>query len=166
MVGSLGALYKSIESLGAQYFVRNTRNETALKPGAPVNIPLLSLRDFPASLRFFICTTEGHNDIISDVPGYCSQDCYEDMPERIYHYGTPKETAPSPQYVKDSVVYMVMDNLEVKPMSIALIKSHVKDFDILEEKLVQVSLQEGLAILKASMETDTVLTTVFLNKKL
>ncbi|KAK9683414.1 hypothetical protein RND81_10G139300 [Saponaria officinalis] len=161
MVGSLGALYKSIESLGAQYFDPNIKNDTALKPIAPVNVPLLSLRDLPASIRFFKCPAAGHYTI-SDVPGYCSQDCNWYMTELIYYYGTPQKIAPSPQYVKDSVVYMVMDNLDLKPMSIALIKSHVKDFDGLEEKQVEVGLQEGLAILKASLETDTVLTTVFL----
>ncbi|KAK9756118.1 hypothetical protein RND81_01G074700 [Saponaria officinalis] len=39
-------------------------------------------------------------------------------------------------------MYMVADNLEVKPMSISLIKSRVKEFDVLEEKQVQVGLQE------------------------
>lgn len=37
---------------------------------------------------------------------------------------------------------MVMDNLEVKPMSISLIRSLVKDFDLVEEKQVEVGLQE------------------------
>lgn len=45
-------------------------------------------------------------------------------------------------YVKEAVAYMVMDNLEVKPMSISLVKSHAKDFDSLEERQVQVGLQE------------------------
>ncbi|XP_021866974.1 uncharacterized protein [Spinacia oleracea] len=73
-------------------------------------------------------------------------------------------------YVKSVVTYMVMDNLEVKPMStisgITLMnKFHVKDVALLMEKEVEVGLTEGLAMLKASFETKDVLSTVFLGKK-
>ncbi|KAL9226665.1 hypothetical protein vseg_002452 [Gypsophila vaccaria] len=162
MAGSIGCLYKSIESLDAQYFERNIKNETVLKPVGPVSVPLLSLYDLPASIRFFKCAGSNHNTI-SEVGGCCQDGCGNYLNDQRCYYGKPQKTA-SPSYVKDSVVYMVMDNLEVKPMSIELIKSHVKDFGALEGKQVQVGLHEGLAILKASLETDSVLTDVFLIK--
>lgn len=72
--------------------------------------------------------------------------------------------------MKGVVTYMVMDNLEVKPMStisaLTLInKFHVKDVSSLVEKQVEVGFNEGMAILKASFESRFVLTTVFLVKK-
>ncbi|XP_074300845.1 uncharacterized protein LOC141632174 [Silene latifolia] len=160
-VGCLGSLYKSIESLSSQYFEPNLTNNSVLKPKASVTLPLLSFYDYPASdCRIYRCATSGHNSM-SDVRGsYCKNGCL--MTELIYTYVTPKKVALG--YVKGAVVYMVMDNLEVKPMSISLIKSLVKDFDFMEERQVQVGLQEGLGILKASLETNNVLTSVFLKK--
>ncbi|ONI03511.1 hypothetical protein PRUPE_6G261800 [Prunus persica] len=63
-------------------------------------------------------------------------------------------------YVKGGVVYMIMDNLEVKPMttesSVAVLqKFNVKGIDALQGK-------EGLKLVKASSESNTALTNVFL----
>ncbi|KAI5325707.1 hypothetical protein L3X38_034781 [Prunus dulcis] len=63
-------------------------------------------------------------------------------------------------YVKGGVVYMIMDNLEVKPMttesSVAVLqKFNVKGTDALQDK-------EGLKLVKASSESNTALTNVFL----
>ncbi|XP_074309650.1 uncharacterized protein LOC141644103 [Silene latifolia] len=159
-VGCLGSLYKSIESLSSQYFEPNLSNNSVLKPKASVTLPLLSLYDYPSSdCRIFRCAN-GHTSM-SDVRGsLCKSGC--GMVEMNYTYVTSKKVALG--YVKGAVVYMVMDNLEVKPMSISLIKSLVKDFEFMEERQVQVGLQEGLAILKASLETSNVLTSVFLKK--
>ncbi|KAI3509449.1 hypothetical protein L1887_24720 [Cichorium endivia] len=69
-------------------------------------------------------------------------------------------------YVKEVVTYMVMDNLVVKPMStissITLINSFgVKDLSQLEEKTLPFGNDEALKLLKASLMTDQVLTTLF-----
>ncbi|KDO39216.1 hypothetical protein CISIN_1g041637mg [Citrus sinensis] len=65
------------------------------------------------------------------------------------------------------VSYMVMDNLEVTPMSTLscitwLNKFIVGDFGSLKEKVVNFGLDEGLKLLKASMECKNALTSVFL----
>ncbi|KAM0043259.1 hypothetical protein Hdeb2414_s0010g00339161 [Helianthus debilis subsp. tardiflorus] len=70
-------------------------------------------------------------------------------------------------YVKEVVTYMVMDDLEVKPMStissITLINNFgVKDLSQLEEKTVSFGKEEGLKLLMASLKTDKVLTTIFM----
>ncbi|KAI3752960.1 hypothetical protein L2E82_25003 [Cichorium intybus] len=69
-------------------------------------------------------------------------------------------------YVKEVVTYMVMDNLVVKPMStissITLINSFgVKDLSMLEEKTLPFGNDEALKLLKASLMTDQVLTSLF-----
>ncbi|PQQ12359.1 protein-tyrosine-phosphatase MKP1 isoform X2 [Prunus yedoensis var. nudiflora] len=61
-----------------------------------------------------------------------------------------------------------MDNLEVKPTStissIAMLNQFkVKEVGALEEKVVDLGMDEGLKLLKASLETSTVLTNVFLD---
>ncbi|KAL9231418.1 hypothetical protein vseg_006650 [Gypsophila vaccaria] len=104
----------------------------------------------------------------------------------------PKPRTPSVERVKDGVVYMVTDNLEVKPMSLALVSPYVKVSSRLEEKVVQVGSREvqtstklcslgifwilmltffmsillALAMLKTSFQTNAVLTTVFLGKNI
>ncbi|CAH1443479.1 unnamed protein product [Lactuca virosa] len=68
-------------------------------------------------------------------------------------------------YVKNVVTYMVMDNLVVKPIStissITLInKFGVNDLSRLEEKTLPFGKDETLKLLKASLMTDQVLTTL------
>ncbi|XXG75088.1 hypothetical protein AAC387_Pa07g3669 [Persea americana] len=74
--------------------------------------------------------------------------------------------SPSPQLM-GVVTYTVMDDLVVKPMStisgITLLnKFNVKDVGDLEESVVEVGMSEGLAILRASLESKTMLTDIFL----
>ncbi|KAM3374726.1 hypothetical protein P3S68_013440 [Capsicum galapagoense] len=71
-------------------------------------------------------------------------------------------------FVKDVVTYMVMDDLVVKPMStissITLLnKFNVKDVGVLKEKVVNFGMGEALKLLKASFESKTVLTSVFMS---
>ncbi|TVU21787.1 hypothetical protein EJB05_31549, partial [Eragrostis curvula] len=73
-------------------------------------------------------------------------------------------------FVRGMVTYTVMDDLTVMPMSnissIALLnKLGVEDLGALEERTVKIGYQEGLEILKASLQSTTVLTDVFLAKK-
>ncbi|CAL4965304.1 unnamed protein product [Urochloa decumbens] len=72
--------------------------------------------------------------------------------------------------VEGIVSYMVTDSLTVTPMSavssITLLNTFaVKDVGDLQEKTVQLGYTEGLAILKASLQSKTVLTDVFLGVK-
>ncbi|CAO2161091.1 unnamed protein product [Urochloa humidicola] len=73
-------------------------------------------------------------------------------------------------FVQGVVTYVVTDNLTVTPMSagssITLLNTFaVKDVGDLQEKTVQLGYNEGLAILKASLQSKTVLTDVFLADK-
>ncbi|PNX70020.1 hypothetical protein L195_g057038 [Trifolium pratense] len=72
-------------------------------------------------------------------------------------------------FVKDVATFMVMDDLVIKPMStistITLLnKLNVKDIGTLQEKVVEMGMEEGIKLLKASLQSKTVLTTVFIKK--
>ncbi|KAL2928053.1 polyprotein, partial [Bienertia sinuspersici] len=154
MAGCLSDLYKSIESLNTNYFEANRDKDSVLKPRTGVIAPLLALNDVPNIVTHYLCV---NHRCISDYQGTACQSVYcygAVMPELKLTYIAPKISCTN-TYVKGQVNYMVTDNLEVKPMSVSLIKSYVEDFDSL-----------GLAILKASLETSEVLTTVFLGKKI
>ncbi|KAM0903876.1 hypothetical protein ACQ4PT_018399 [Festuca glaucescens] len=73
-------------------------------------------------------------------------------------------------FVQGIVTYTVMDDLTVTPMSsisgITLLNAFaVEDLSALQEKTVQLDCNEGLEILKASLQSKTVLSDVFLGKK-
>ncbi|XP_051220366.1 uncharacterized protein [Lolium perenne] len=73
-------------------------------------------------------------------------------------------------FVQGIVTYTVMDDLTVTPMSsisgITLLNAFaVEDLSALQEKTVQLDCNEGLEILKASLQSKTVLSDVFLAKK-
>ncbi|XP_076941224.1 uncharacterized protein LOC143610708 [Bidens hawaiensis] len=70
-------------------------------------------------------------------------------------------------FVKGLVTYMVMDDLSVSPMSTIdnitmLNKFNIKDLGALEGKVVHIGMNEGLELLKHSLNSKTVLTDVFL----
>ncbi|KAL6840998.1 hypothetical protein ACP4OV_029258 [Aristida adscensionis] len=73
-------------------------------------------------------------------------------------------------YVKGLVTYMVTDGLEVTPMSAISSISLINKFSVgkdaeLAEKVVTVGMDEGLALLKAALRSDTVLSDVFMARK-
>ncbi|KAK4774612.1 hypothetical protein SAY86_009547 [Trapa natans] len=73
-------------------------------------------------------------------------------------------------YVKGVMTYMVMDDLSVSTMSniscITLLdKFKVAHLSCLGEKVIELGTNEGLALLKASFQSKTVLTDVFLKGK-
>ncbi|CAN1149771.1 hypothetical protein LINPERHAP2_LOCUS17202 [Linum perenne] len=72
-------------------------------------------------------------------------------------------------FVNGAATYMVTDNLEVKVMSTVFIMDLFKEMDIkevgsIEEKVIHLGTAEGLSLLKASLQTESVLTTVFLGQ--
>ncbi|XP_043715193.1 uncharacterized protein LOC122663650 [Telopea speciosissima] len=73
-------------------------------------------------------------------------------------------------YVKEVVTYMITDDLEVKPVSTIsgitfLNRYDVKDIAALEDRVVHLGMKEGLDLLRASLQSKSVLTDVFLAKK-
>ncbi|WJX15432.1 hypothetical protein P8452_05575 [Trifolium repens] len=76
--------------------------------------------------------------------------------------------------VKDSVTYMVMDDLVIHPLfsAISMIdllnsKFNIKDITALQEKVVEFGVNEGIKLIEACMQSNSkmILTSVFLNKE-
>ncbi|XP_074287245.1 uncharacterized protein LOC141612382 [Silene latifolia] len=172
-VGCIGSLYKSVESLNSEYFQANVNKNDVLKPKAVVNVPLLELNDVPATASRKIYTCSCCRAYWSHDPSTICPHCHNRIINLQLQYAPPPDAAivASGGYVKEGIIFMVMDNLEVKPLSTmsgisVMDKFNIKDYSGLVEKKVQVGFTEGLAMLKASLEvTDSVLTTVFLIKK-
>ncbi|BFG22610.1 hypothetical protein CerSpe_088840 [Prunus speciosa] len=174
MVGSLGKLYESVENLDDTYLQPNLNKDMLLEPKTTVAganiLPLLTNNIDSNAKQFYLCTCCDRR--ISDVSGTVCPNCNRSM-STVLTYISPAPTVARPSeggYVKGVVTYMVMDDLEVKPMStissIAMLnKFNVKEVGALEEKVVNLGMEEGLKLLKASLETSTVLTKVFLGNK-
>ncbi|KAF3433772.1 hypothetical protein FNV43_RR24875 [Rhamnella rubrinervis] len=179
MVGSLGNVYQSIENLHHTYLQLNLEKNTLLNPKAPIGsypkTPLL-LPNAPSKLgkKFYICDNGGsRHNYVADEPGAICPSCNWKMSTVMSYVAVNKGAAQGSSssegggYVKVVVTYMVMDDLQVQPLSListlALLTKHTRA-GALEEKLVSVGVDEGLKLLKASLETKTVLTDVFLKK--
>ncbi|KAK9683407.1 hypothetical protein RND81_10G138600 [Saponaria officinalis] len=178
MVGSVADLYKSISSLDNAYLQENIAKDAVLNPKSNVSVPLLLLNESPKPVITTLYRCSGshysscsaHN--VTDDPNRTCPSCRGRMNTSVTYLRAVEANSSSTAngYVKGVMTYMVMDNLEVKPSStisaITLLnKSHVKDIGSLVEKEVQIGLNEGVEILKASLETKAVLSTVFLRGK-
>ncbi|KAL7127211.1 hypothetical protein ABFS83_14G240300 [Erythranthe nasuta] len=183
MVGSLGNLYESIETLNQSYIQPNKTKDTLLKPVAPVcsgsSVPLLALKEAvptaASSVKKFYRCGGSCSSYVSDGPNAVCPNCGATM-SRMVNYVAPPPAKQEPPcssseegagFVKGVVTYMVMDDLVVTPMStissITLLnKFNIKEVGALQEKVVNMGMDEAVKLLKASLETDKVLTTVFL----
>ncbi|KAJ4719814.1 DUF674 family protein [Melia azedarach] len=160
-------------------------------PACSPSIPLLELSDNEFKPRkFYTCSnyytasapsfsfnnvptgaTYTRHLYVSDVPNVPCPSCKVCMNTEM-SYVLPEAASKAAEvaeggFVKGVVSYMVTDNLEVTPMStiscITLLnKFKIKDLGSLEERIVDFAVDEGLKLLKASMECKTVLTSVFL----
>lgn len=150
MSGSLPKLYESIENLNASYVQPNKNKDVLLKPVVPISgssVPLLLLDDTPSEKKFYRCSYCSYNEFTDDPRAVCPR-CGRMMTTTMAYVAPPlQETADEGGFVKGVVTYMVMDNLEVKPMStissITLLnKFNVKDVGILQEKVVTLGMDE------------------------
>ncbi|XP_072980469.1 uncharacterized protein [Typha angustifolia] len=168
MVGSIGTIYKSLEQLDATYLCSSQSRTTLLSP--PISETTFLL---PSALP---CTTKklyGHcGGYFTEVSGTKCPACRMAMTTGLQQVnpGSVLRQREGEGYVKGVVTYTVMDDLTVVPMStissITLLnKFHVKDLGSLEEKVVKLGLEEGLELLKASLQSKNVLSDVFLRKK-
>ncbi|XP_004307491.1 PREDICTED: uncharacterized protein LOC101305597 [Fragaria vesca subsp. vesca] len=178
MVGCLGKLYESVEELNDAYLQPNLNKDSLLKPQSTVagaNILHLTYNDSTAK-KFYVCDYCNRN--ISNRSGVMCQNgnCrpYNRSITTEVTYVAPPEAAgvasSEEGYVKGVVTYMIMDNLEVKPMSTissitVLNKFNIREVGALEEKVVSLGMEEGLKLLKASLECNAVLTKTFLGSK-
>uniref|UniRef100_A0A5B6YHG8 DUF674 domain-containing protein n=1 Tax=Davidia involucrata TaxID=16924 RepID=A0A5B6YHG8_DAVIN len=136
--------------------------------------------DMSAANRSFGSLNKQCHEYAADDPRAVCPSCNNLMGTKLKYVAAPPAVTTTDQarttssgeggYVKGVVTYMVMDDLVVKPMStissITLLNSfNVKELGALEEKVVDVTMDEGVKLLKFSLQSKAVLTDVFLGKK-
>ncbi|XP_052185957.1 uncharacterized protein LOC127797261 [Diospyros lotus] len=136
--GSTIKIYESVQNLADEHLQPNQRKDSLLHPATATSntVPSPLLKE---ALPFSFQGSSSSNSKNEALKGY----------------------------VKTEVVYTVADDLTVEPLStvssVALLKAlKVKDIGFLQEKIVEVGMDEGLKLLKASLDSTTVLTDVFL----
>ncbi|CAL4903211.1 unnamed protein product [Urochloa decumbens] len=193
MQGSIGRLYQSVDHMGASYLLPGTDKKDLLQPKVlqPDGRELLLLQGGAAGdgadesplARFKMYTCRGHCVTVTMEAGAQCPQCKQQMTTEM-NFVLPSAAAraagggaagpageESGGYVKGVVTYMVTDGLEVTPMSAISSITLINRFSIgkgdvdLAEKFVTVGMDEGLALLKAALRSDTVLSDVFLARK-
>ncbi|KAF3969299.1 hypothetical protein ACB098_06G166400 [Castanea mollissima] len=168
MVGSLGNIYDSFANLSTTYLRPNVNKDSLLSPkayycgatGLPLHVP-----NVESSRKLYRCcgnVTLDRNETCSCGATMNRESKYAELPRANNPYFSVGD------FVKGKVIYMVMDDLAVKPLStvsiIALLKKfNVKEIGALEEKVVDLGRDEVVKLLKASLLTKTILTDVFLS---
>ncbi|CAI0426397.1 unnamed protein product [Linum tenue] len=180
MVGCLGNLYKSIEDLSVDFIQPTQSKVTILNPkflscpamNNTLLLPNHENNESAAKRKIYLCNS--CYIFVTDNPQAICRHCNQAMSyEAKFIDAAPKNVAEIENseedggFVKGVVIYMVMDNLEVRPFSTISTITLLNEFDIgevgsLQEKVVELGMAEGLKVLKASLHTKTVLTTVFL----
>ncbi|CAN1131038.1 hypothetical protein LINPERHAP2_LOCUS6164 [Linum perenne] len=150
MVGCLGNLYQSIEELGDTFIQQSTSKDIVLNPKvqsytADTNLLLTELQQLDY--------TDGHR-YFADNPQAICPGCNNRMNIGVTFVPKPAvggngggNQKNEGGFVKGVVTYMVMDNLEVKPMStissITLLnKFNIQQVGALEEKVVELGMDE------------------------
>ncbi|KAI0516447.1 hypothetical protein KFK09_009122 [Dendrobium nobile] len=179
MNGSIGKLYQSVENLNELYLVANKGKACLLQPKASsyVNNLLLLATETSVELKYYLCNFCSRK--VTTVRNTVCPNCNRGMVIEVA-FVVPSDSASSVSsgnagesvggYVKGLFTYMITDDLEVTPMSaissITLINRFIMKKDVqLEEKVVAVGIEEGLALLKASLDSPTALTDVFCSPK-
>ncbi|CAK9176523.1 unnamed protein product [Ilex paraguariensis] len=172
MVGCLGTFYGSIENLSETYLQPNQNKKSLLNPKTFASeVSFLSLEDVSPVKNFYTCPQCYKK--ISDDPCVVCPKCNVCINREVTYVARTlakdKESSAGDQggYVKGVVTYMVMDNLVVQPLSTIssitmLNKFNVKEVGVLEERVVDFGMKEGLKLLMASLKTKGVLTNIYL----
>ncbi|EEF30404.1 conserved hypothetical protein [Ricinus communis] len=122
MVGCLGNLYQSIEDLSESYLQPDLDKDSILNPKAPLSVteaPLLICDDDESLIGNIYMCPSYHSYVVHDPKLSCLQ-CRRKMTNEVPFVDpvpTGQESFDEAGFVKGVVTYMVMDNLEVKPMS-------------------------------------------------
>ncbi|GKU91874.1 hypothetical protein SLEP1_g5688 [Rubroshorea leprosula] len=150
MVGSLGKFYESVKTLSDTYkqasqvaldaLLSPTVHTSAAVPQLLPNIQMTN------STRFYGCSrtynTSCYNPVTNDPGVKCPSLGTSMDRQQKYVRDPPNKNSCSTEegYVKGVVTYMIMDDLEVRPMSTIssttmINKFNIKDIGVLEEKV-------------------------------
>ena len=157
MAGCLGSLHKSVENLSDIYIQPDQDKDTLIDPkvanisGAKVPPLLPSVEHSYTPRKLYRCRGSYCDYVASDPRAICSS-CRTLMSNEVrYVEYPPRDIKASSSsvggYVKGVITYMVMDDLEVKPMSAIssislLTKLNVTDLGAVEERVVDLGVDE------------------------
>ncbi|KAJ1261284.1 hypothetical protein BS78_09G016900 [Paspalum vaginatum] len=194
MHGSVGRLYQSVDRIGASYLQPGTDKSELLQPkvmhpdarellllrGRDGEEPQGPTRTATPRFKLYTCAAAQCATVAMERGAACPQ-CKQPMGTEMTLVlpSAPAAAAGEEEeemdggagYVKGLVTYMVTDGLEVTPMSAISSITLINKFSAgkpdveLAEKYVSVGMDEGLALLKAALRSDTVLSDVFLGRK-
>jgi hypothetical protein len=157
MVGSLPSLYQSIEDMSVTHIKPDKSKRFLLEPKVMVcpKVPLLLPNIASTFRQLYRCSnTSKFNtciNYVTDVDRTICPYCHHQMNQIVTLIDPPstiRESSSSKDgYVKGTVTYMVMDDLEVKPSSPTTLvslfdKFNVKNIDDIEERVVDVGMDE------------------------
>ncbi|KAJ4805552.1 hypothetical protein LUZ62_018118 [Rhynchospora pubera] len=178
MVGCLDATYDSLERLPNIYFLSSRTKSRLLNPASSKTVSTNSLHLSAGSApvvttqKYYhcwktrdckpCCRPDSTSIYVTDVCGSTCPLCKGCMSMEVSY--TEEEKG----FVKDAVTYTITDDLSVSPIMSTtstitfLSQFSVRDVSCLEEKTVKLGHKEALGLLKASLQSKTVLTDVFL----
>ncbi|MBA0629586.1 hypothetical protein Godav_029310 [Gossypium davidsonii] len=157
MVGCLGNLYDSLETMNDTYIQPTANKDTLLKPIASINAanvpPLLPTIESSKSIEIYMCDQSYYKQSCGLYVSYDSKSicpsCNGVMKEIATVVNPEKKDSSTDEggYVKGVITYMIMDDLVVRPMSaiscITLLnRFSIKDVGVLEEKTIDVGVDE------------------------
>jgi hypothetical protein len=158
MVGCLPSLYRSIENMGVAYIQPGKDKRFLLQPhvvmpGAKLPLLLPNVRStFRQLYRCpYSCNSSNCSSYVADDNSTICPLCNNKMDRIVTFIDPPRAIRASPNseegYVKPMVTYLVMDDMEVKPSSFSILatlltKFNVKDIEDIEEKVVDVGMDE------------------------
>jgi hypothetical protein len=163
MTGCIANIYGSLEKLDESYMQPDQNKDSILKPTITTQVtnPNFLLPDTkkPENRKLYYCPS--HPGYVSDIQYSVCNHCRPQsfgttrcMSQEVKFVGTNVSastyTPASDQaggYVKGLVTYMVTDDLSVSPMSMVSVvgllnKIEIKDFSVLEEKVVEFGINE------------------------
>ena len=169
MTGCIANLYGSLENLDKSYLQPNQNKDSILNPTITAqvtdsNFLLPDTNRKPDNQKLYYCprhpgyVSNTQNSVCSQCrsPGYGT--CYlsQEVKFAVTNDSTSINAPPSDQggYVKGLVTYTVTDDLSVSPMSMVSVvcllnKFNIKDFGVLEEKVVEFGIDEVLVFLNS-----------------
>ncbi|KAL1295642.1 hypothetical protein HN51_056495 [Arachis hypogaea] len=181
VVGCLGNLYSSVENLNHVYWQPNLSKDVILNPTILTSSPAISgllpsaaINHSQITPKLYRCPKRSGNNYycssstVTDVYNSKCAACGRGMTREVnYSTATAEPNKSNNGFVKEVITYMIMDNLLIQPMSTIsgitmLNQFNVKNVGVLKETVVKLGMEEGLKLLKASIESQMVLTTVFL----
>ncbi|XP_059458469.1 uncharacterized protein LOC132188076 [Corylus avellana] len=168
MVGSLPTLYRSIENMSFNHIQPAKDKSFLLEPKVfmpGVKIPLL-LPNVASTFRQLYNSDDDNTKCYSCGARKNALATFTDPPSATRAFSTSEEG-----YVRGTITYMVMDDLDVKISSASsfatlLTQFDVNDIRVIEEKVVDVGMDEGVKLLRTSLQSKTVLTDVFLSAEI